>query len=253
MKGKKMTVGRPSVARIGEYYDRHSLRYLEKYKSGELFFNESIEIPAVYSILREKTGTLTGKRALDVGCGLGSHAKNLSQLGAEVTAIDVSQQMIEMTRRSCESLGVCCRQEDLFEHTPRFLQSYDIIVAGFMLGYFDDLASAFKKLADLTSSGGILIVSSIHPAKISFSAPAPLMQPYFKRPVISTDFLSESDPLTLFRWRFDQVVAAARMTGFTVDQILEPKPAYSPSPEHQKRFEFYCTYPSVAVYSFWRR
>ncbi len=43
---------------------------------------------------------LSGKRALDVGCGLGAGSWLLSTLGAHVTGVDVSEDAIEWARRT---------------------------------------------------------------------------------------------------------------------------------------------------------
>jgi 2-polyprenyl-3-methyl-5-hydroxy-6-metoxy-1,4-benzoquinol methylase len=46
----------------------------------------------------ESLGDLTGKRVLDVGCGLGEHSLLLAWRGAQLTGVDVSGASIAVAR-----------------------------------------------------------------------------------------------------------------------------------------------------------
>src|SRR5919106_3020212 len=49
---------------------------------------------------------LEGKRALDVGCGAGLLAEPLARLGAQVTAIDPAEELIEAARQHAAGQGL---------------------------------------------------------------------------------------------------------------------------------------------------
>lgn len=49
---------------------------------------------------------LKGKRALEVGCGLGAHTEMLCRAGALVTAVDLSPTSVEVTRRRLRLKGL---------------------------------------------------------------------------------------------------------------------------------------------------
>src|SRR4051794_38779540 len=49
---------------------------------------------------------LEGKTALDVGCGAGLLAEPLARLGAKVTAIDASPELIEVARGHAAAMGL---------------------------------------------------------------------------------------------------------------------------------------------------
>src|SRR5215510_7247700 len=45
------------------------------------------------------TNDIAGKAVLEVGCGMGTHAAMLARAGAQLTAIDITERAVEMTRR----------------------------------------------------------------------------------------------------------------------------------------------------------
>jgi SAM-dependent methyltransferase len=49
---------------------------------------------------------VTGKDVLEVGCGMGTHAALLARAGARLTAIDLTEKAVEMTRRRFEIFGL---------------------------------------------------------------------------------------------------------------------------------------------------
>ncbi len=54
-------------------------------------------------------GDLKGKRVLDLGCGLGESSVYFAMQGADVTAVDVSPAMVELTMKLAESCNVSVR------------------------------------------------------------------------------------------------------------------------------------------------
>jgi len=49
---------------------------------------------------------LRGKRVLEIGCGLGTHAQLLSEAGCDLTCIDLTDKAVENTRRRLELRGL---------------------------------------------------------------------------------------------------------------------------------------------------
>ena len=74
-------------------YDNDS--FFENFKNlrnNKINFNDCIETPILLAMIPE----VDGKRVLDIGCGMGQHAKQYSDMGAEsVLAIDISEKMLE--------------------------------------------------------------------------------------------------------------------------------------------------------------
>jgi ubiquinone/menaquinone biosynthesis C-methylase UbiE len=79
-----------------------------------------------------------GMRVLYVGVGPGSDALAAAEAGADVTAIDLSERMIEIASRRIVAAGrhADLRCSDLFEFEPE--EPYHVVVANFLVDCFDD-------------------------------------------------------------------------------------------------------------------
>lgn len=239
------------------YYDRHAESYLAKKNSGLLYFNEAIDIPATLNILSNRITKFKDLEFLDVGCGLGEYSKKLANLGADVTAVDVSERMCDITLSRCEGLRVKCKNENFFDHRYSGInEGYHCVVAGFMLGYFERLDQAFSKFKQVTKKGSIVVTSSIHPFKKPFLQLPEIEDSveYFNRRTYESDFLDKNEPLGLMRWIPEEVTQAAYDFNFSVDQILEPVPFLQPSEYgDRKLYDHYSKQPSVIIYVLRRR
>ncbi len=65
------------------------------------FHEFSGEIPSIYS-----RGVRAGTRVLDIGCGIGFWVDHFNRLGAHVTACDVAESAVELTRLRCRLFGL---------------------------------------------------------------------------------------------------------------------------------------------------
>ena len=83
-------------------------------------------------------GDVSGLRVLDLGCGAGEAAVYFARQGARVTAVDLSQAMLDVTSRVAKRFGVRveCRQQnaDLLD-LPE--QSFDVVYAANLLHHVD--------------------------------------------------------------------------------------------------------------------
>ena len=106
-------------------------------------------------------GNLRGKLLLDVGCGDGSNAVMLAQLGAVVTGIDISPRAIDLARRRAEINGVkdsvrfCCSPLE----TADFPQnSFDIIWGDAILHHLiAELDGVVRKLTEWAKPGALML------------------------------------------------------------------------------------------------
>ncbi len=103
-----------------------------------------------------------GKRVLDVGCGSGRWTYALASLGAEVTAVDITDAAVEITREVADRLPpgsgpVTVMQASLFA-LPFAPAQFDVVVSWGVLHHTPDTAAAFREIASSVKPGGLLYV-----------------------------------------------------------------------------------------------
>src|SRR3989344_163737 len=98
---------------------------------------------------------LPGKYILDLGCGSGDHSLLFKQQGLEVSAIDISQEMVRLTREK----GIEAEIMDI-EQLTFALESFDGIWAVTSLLHIPKAAlpGVIKNLHKILKHGGILYV-----------------------------------------------------------------------------------------------
>jgi 2-polyprenyl-6-hydroxyphenyl methylase/3-demethylubiquinone-9 3-methyltransferase len=101
---------------------------------------------------------LEGKTALDVGCGAGLLAEPLARLGAAVTGIDASPEVIEVARGHAGMMGLAIdyRVGDVQDLEGQF----DLITSMEVIEHVADPAAFVKALAKRLAPGGLLIMST---------------------------------------------------------------------------------------------
>ena len=101
---------------------------------------------------------LDGKAALDVGCGAGLLAEPLARLGAKVTGIDASPEVIAVARDHAAAMGleIDYRVGDVQELDGRF----DLITCMEVIEHVADPSVFLKALAKRLAAGGLLILST---------------------------------------------------------------------------------------------
>ena len=101
---------------------------------------------------------LAGKTALDVGCGAGLLAEPLARLGAKVTGVDASPEVIAVARGHAATMGLAIdyRVGDVQAMEGQF----DLVTAMEVIEHVADPAAFLKALAKRLASGGLLVMST---------------------------------------------------------------------------------------------
>lgn len=97
---------------------------------------------------------LTGKTALDIGCGTGELTRQLKARGFSVTGIDPSEYAIEQAKRI---------DREILYFTGKFEQSaldgrYDVIVVNKVLAFVENPKGFLEKAKGLLNDGGKLVL-----------------------------------------------------------------------------------------------
>ncbi len=96
-----------------------------------------------------------GERLLDLATGTGEVAIRAAKTGADVTAMDIAEPMLEKARRRAEEEGVEV-SFDLgdVEYLPYDDASFDVLTSNFGLVFAPDHANVATELARVTRPGG---------------------------------------------------------------------------------------------------
>ena len=101
---------------------------------------------------------LSGKRALDVGCGAGLLAEPLARLGAKVTAVDAAPELIEVARAHAAAAGLSIDYRAV--GVEALDGAYDLVTAMEVIEHVADPAAFVAALAARLAPGGLLILST---------------------------------------------------------------------------------------------
>lgn len=107
-----------------------------------------------------RMGDVRGKSLLDFGCGMGEEAVYFARLGARVTAIDISEVGIEITRQRAARHGLAGSIDArVMRADPTDLPSasFDLVHGLGILHHLGDLEAALREVARLLKPDGVAI------------------------------------------------------------------------------------------------
>ena len=107
---------------------------------------------------------LEGKKVLDLGCSTGFYTEYALKKDATVTAIDVSQKLIDRLAARTDSPKLTLHRADIGCPMP-FLESnsFGLIIASLVLDYIKNWGALFEELYRVLVNDGRLIFSVSHP------------------------------------------------------------------------------------------
>ena len=148
---------REAVAR--EFFDRHAEQFREQQELIALFdqYAESVRD------LLLQTNPHKGQTALEIGPGEGAFLATLADVFAQVTAIDISREMLdkaETLRRQQSLNNVELLQADTEDAVQQGIQ-VDRIICNMVLHHVPSPADVFEDCAKLLNANGALIVTDL--------------------------------------------------------------------------------------------
>ncbi|XP_043267053.1 ubiquinone biosynthesis O-methyltransferase, mitochondrial [Venturia canescens] len=116
---------------------------------------------------------LEGVKILDAGCGGGILAEPLARIGANVTGIDASDELISVAKEHVSLDPSLCKKliyvhgtvEELANNEP---QTYDAVVASEILEHVADKELFLKSCVDILKPGGSIFVTTLNKTIQSF-------------------------------------------------------------------------------------
>ena len=105
---------------------------------------------------------LAGLRILDVGCGAGILAEPLARMGATVTAIDPSPELVAAARLHAVESGLAIDYRAAIAEDLAAGEPYDIVTALEVVEHVTDVPAFVAACAALVKPGGMLVTSTIN-------------------------------------------------------------------------------------------
>ena len=138
---------------------------------------------------------LTGKLALDVGCGAGLLAEPLARLGAQVTAVDAAPELIEVAKVHAEGAGLNINYRAM--GVEQLEGKFDLVTAMEVIEHVADPQDFVNDLAARLAPGGLLILSTPNRTAWSKLLTITLAEGFGQIPKGTHDFDKFIDPETM--------------------------------------------------------
>jgi SAM-dependent methyltransferase len=113
--------------------------------------------------LRRWTPHISGKSVLELGCGTGLNTVHLAENAQDVTAIDLSTQMLAEAAKRVRADHVNFLCLDFLAGLPFEDSAYDVAVETLVLEHVADLGPVFAEMFRLVRPGGAFLLSELHP------------------------------------------------------------------------------------------
>ena len=137
---------------LREYYDRAAPHYLDRASKGMMGWLRRRELAITHGMLPEGNG----RKALDAGCGPGYYSQVMRERGFDVTAVDLSPEMV----RTVNGLGIPAYQMDIEHSAPptELPAPFDFVFCAGVLEFANDVRKFLRSLRRLTADGGELVL-----------------------------------------------------------------------------------------------
>lgn len=139
----------------------HSEKVAELYRAWASVYDESVAVGVPYrleeGILVSAIHAESGEVILDLGCGTGRTIEKLISSGAEITGIDLSNEMLAIARKKFP--GVSFIQGNVEQALPFSDGGFDKVVASLLFQFLPDLRAPLGEIVRVLRPEGTLYVT----------------------------------------------------------------------------------------------
>lgn len=120
-----------------------------------------LEAHALQTIL----SALEVEHCLEIGCGTGKNTVWLMTKAKQITAVDLSEEMLAKAKEKISSPAVQFIQADITGNWPFAQKQYGLITFSLVLEHIQDLDHIFAEVAKSLIKGGYVYIGELHPFK----------------------------------------------------------------------------------------
>lgn len=141
----------------------------KKIRNSDVNFNDIIETP----ILLEMLPDLYDKSILDIGCGMGQHAKQYSEKGAKsILGIDISCRMLKYARENFYANNITYRQMAM-EDIGSLNQKFDLVTSSLVFDYAENFDELMRSIYGIMTDDAVFVFSMSHPMATAYDGQYP--------------------------------------------------------------------------------
>ncbi len=168
--------------------------------------------------IRELLPDVEGKHVLHLQCATGESTAELVELGALVSAVDISAEALDVARERAPDVAYV--HADVHDVPLEIRRArFDLVyTGGGVLIQLHDLNAWATGIASALKPGGMLLLYDTHPVSKCLDALGHWRDDYFDEPLGASE-----EP----RWRLDQLVDAVTGAGLGVTGIVEFQTLYN--------------------------
>ena len=115
--------------------------------------------------LRATLAIIPFDNVLEIGCGTGKNTEWLIEKANEITAIDLSAEMLTRAKEKITSGKVQFKQADITFPWTFINKQYDLVSFSLVLEHIENLDHVFNEASILLKAGGHVYIGELHPYK----------------------------------------------------------------------------------------
>lgn len=181
-------------------------------------------------------GNVSGLKVLCLASGGGLQSVLYAKAGAEVTVLDVSDEMLNKDRLMANDYNLKIRTvHRTMEDLSIFPNAYfDLVVQPVSTCYVPDIIQVYREVAKILKPEGLYISQHKQPVSLQAS-PSPIasgyliMEPYYRSgplaPAASPGSQHREYGTLEFLHRWESMIGGLCRQGFTIEDLLEPRHA----------------------------
>ena len=120
-----------------------------------------LEAHALQTIL----ATIEFDNCLEIGCGTGKNTTWLITKAKQITAVDLSEEMLAKAKAKINTTAVQFIQADIIHNWTFTTKQYDLITFSLVLEHIQNLDHIFSETSKALNKGGYVYIGELHPYK----------------------------------------------------------------------------------------
>jgi 2-polyprenyl-3-methyl-5-hydroxy-6-metoxy-1,4-benzoquinol methylase len=112
--------------------------------------------------------TLAGvpfNNCLEIGCGTGKNTEWLATKAKQITAVDLSKEMLAVAKEKIKSDKVDFKQADITQSWTFVKEQFDLVTFSLVLEHIENLDDIFREVSNALVPGGYVYIGELHPFK----------------------------------------------------------------------------------------